>query len=87
MARHEKVRPPRGATDVERLAGNGRWYPDNGEPGLAFSYRFTAPIGAAAPCKCPSFSQTCPYEKAMRHTVDRWHCANGRKLSKTGKEI
>lgn len=80
--RHRLCRIPKGevATDVERLATNGRWVPDDGKPGLAFIGRGSTgtPLAWYLPCKCRPLTCECPADRALHRACERWHCANGR---------
>ena|SRR3990167_1843342 len=79
MTLHWLGRPPRGATEVERLAANGKWVPDDGKLGRAFSGRdreYSTPMAWGPDCGC-GFDDACPSDQAHRRTARRWNAANG----------
>lgn len=81
MARHKMIRPPAGAADVQRMDADGTWAPDDGRPGLAFSYKDGMfPMAAASECRCLSWDDSCPANLAGRLTLARWGCSNGKRL-------
>lgn len=87
--KHWLGRPPRGATDVFRLALNGRWVHDDGVSlGRAFSGHEAqgqqAPIAWGPDCNCHC-DDKCPMEKAMSYTCDRFRTANGRTMSRPAR--
>lgn len=82
LAEHLLCRPPLSAVDVLRLGLDGKWGPDDGRPGLAFSYRILTglvggpPMAGAVRCHCGGVG--CPGTLAMAKTRQRWGSANGR---------
>jgi hypothetical protein len=81
--KHWKGRPPPEAERVMRLAGNGRWYADNGEPGLAFSGTLPGDWPYAWGPDCDCLDERCPRRKASRYTCSRFSAANGRDMERT----
>lgn len=95
--KHPLGRPPKEATQVLRLAANGKWVEDDGKPGLAFSGMMTGiganhgrpfdyPAAFYSKCAChadPSERtyMRCPAIKAMDKTSERFRCANGRAMT------
>jgi hypothetical protein len=71
-------RPPKEATQVERLTRDG-WVSDDGKPGLAFSglvgYTPRAWYGPQ-----PCYELDCPAHRALRRTCERFGAANGATL-------
>lgn len=83
--KHWVGRPPAGSTKVERLTREGKWVPDDGKNGLAFSglggegaHPFT-PFAWGPGCDC-GFDDKCPFRQAMTRTCARFSCANGRDM-------
>ncbi len=76
---HGLCRPSRGAQQVERLAANGHWYPDNGKPAVAFSGTDNrdVPYAWRTRCSCLAFDKACPATEASRRTCERFGAANG----------
>jgi hypothetical protein len=78
-------RPPKGAENVLRLQKNGKWVPDDGKPGVAFSGQMKIP-GAMCrdmlfPFAWTDFDDNRDWEEyereALSHTSGRFGCANG----------
>jgi hypothetical protein len=76
MRKHYTIRPPSDATEVLRLNHLGKWMPDNGKPGAAFSGKMGIfPYAWYPKCKCRDYK--CPAEMAMNKTCSRFGAANG----------
>lgn len=81
MKIHKFCRPPKTAVKVERLLKSGKWIPDDGKPGLAFSgEEFEFPCSWSVECDC-GFDFDCPCYIALNHTGERFGCANGRTVA------
>ena len=74
-------RPPaRAVRDVYRMDPDGTWAPDNGQPGLAFSFRDFE----RRPFTCSDNRWGYDDNDAPeRFTVDRWSCSNGADTAET----
>lgn len=78
--KHQKLgRPPNDAQDCERWTGT-EWVPDDGQLGLAFSYRDSKlfPYALAGYCECLGYDVNCPRSVASHRNVERWRCSNGK---------
>lgn len=62
---HRKVRPPHNALQCFRLTDEGVWIQDDGEPGLAFSYKGTTDIIPGGRGQCDR-ADTAPMAVASR---------------------
>lgn len=86
--KHHMCRPPDGAKEVEALAADGTWMPDDGKPALSFSGKLgTWPVAWAVDCNCGLTGRGCPMRLAMDRTVERYHCANGQTVPPSDQRV
>jgi hypothetical protein len=82
-------RPPKDAVNVERLSPNGRWYPDNGKPGIAFSGQDSRGFPLAwygDTCAAVGCTGKCPACCASQRTCNRFGCSNGTTFKRAASE-
>jgi len=80
--KHYMGRPPRTARDVLRLNARGRWVPDDGKPGRAFSGidKLGFPTAWYPDCLCNWGNAWCPAELSVQRTMTRCASVQYRKM-------